>query len=289
MNTASPPTRTRQLIRTVLADRVGVAGLILVALTILLAAFAPYLAPYPDQGRGVADVAARSLAPSAQHWFGTDELGRDILSRVIFGAQPALLISLTVVLLAALIGVPLGALAGYRGGWIDEVTMRITEVFQSFPPLLLAMVAVAILGPGLLHAGLALALSWWPWYARLVRAEARALRERSFVEAANAMGVPTRTILIRHIIRNCLSPIMVQATVDIGSVILAAGSLAFVGLGAQPPTPDWGLMVAEGRASIFDSWWISTFPGLAIFLAVLGFNLLGDSLRDVLDPRTVRR
>lgn len=286
---AGSPTRARRLLHVVLLDRMGVAGLLLVALTAILAAFAPLLAPYPDQGRGVANVVARNLPPSSSHWFGTDELGRDVLSRVIFGARPALLVSLAVVFLAVVIGVPLGALAGYRGGWIDEVMMRVTEVFQSFPPLLLAMVAVAILGPGLLHAGLALALTWWPWYARLVRAEARALRGRPFVEAANAMGVPTRTILREHIVRNCVSPILVQVTVDIGSVILAAGSLAFVGLGAQPPAPDWGLMVAEGRASIFNAWWISTFPGLAIFLAVLGFNLLGDSLRDILDPRTVRR
>lgn len=186
------------------------------------------------------------------------------------------------------VGVPLGAVAGYRGGWPDTVISRVTELFQSFPPLLLAMVAVALLGPGRLNAGIALAVCWWPWYARLVRAEARSLRDRPFVEAARSMGVPLPVILCRHIVRNCVGPILVQATVDLGSVILAEGSLAFLGLGAQQPDPDWGLMVEEGRASLFDAWWISTFPGLAIFVTVLGFNLLGDALRDLLDPRKVR-
>jgi peptide/nickel transport system permease protein len=200
-----------------------------------------------------------------------------------------LTISLVVVAIAALIGIPLGAIAGYYGGWIDEVLMRITEIFQAFPPLLLAMVTVAILGPSLTNAGIALAICWWPWYARLVRAEARSLRERPFVESARAIGVPTWRIIGRHILRNCMTPILVQGTVDVGSVILAAGSLAFIGLGSQPPAPDWGLMVAEGRGVIFTSWWISTFPGLAIFLATLGFNLLGDAFRDLFDPRQVKR
>ena len=238
---------------------------------------------------GQPDVDAANLSPSGAHPFGTDDLGRDMLSRVIMGSRPALAISISVVLVAALIGVPLGAVAGYRGGWIDEVLSRVTEVFQSFPPLLLAMVVVALLGPDLKNAAIALIVSWWPWYARLVRAEARSLRERPFVAAAEAIGVPARTILHRHIIKNSMTPVLVQATVDIGTVVLAAGSLAFIGLGAQPPSPDWGLMVAEGRSQIFTSWWISTFAGLAIFVTVLAFNLLGDSLRDVFDPRKVKR
>lgn len=270
-------------------DVLAATGLGLIGLVGVLAVFGRWIAPYPEQGLGVANVAARTLPPSAVHWLGTDELGRDVLSRVIMGAQPALSIALFVVLIAAVIGVPLGAIAGYRGGWLDEIVSRITELFQAFPPLLLAMVTVAILGPGLLNAGIALALSWWPWYARLVRAEAQSLRERSFVEAARAIGVPTWRILTRHILRNCMTPVLVQATVDIGTVVLAAGSLAFIGLGAQPPSPDWGLMVAQGRGQILTAWWISTFPGLAIFLTVLGFNLLGDALRDILDPRQVKR
>lgn len=286
---ASPPVGYRRIVKVMLRDPFGVLGTLLVLLLVFLAAVGPWIAPYPDQGRGEADISSRGLPPSLEHWFGTDDLGRDVLSRVIFGARPALLVSLGVVVVAVLIGVTLGAVAGYRSGWADESLMRVTEVFQSFPPLLLAMVAVTLLGPGLVNAGIALALSWWTWYARLARAEARSLRNRSFVEAARSMGVPTRTILGRHVVRNSISPILVQSTVDIGTVILAAGALAFVGLGAQPPSPDWGLMVAEGRASIFSAWWISTFPGLAIFLAVLGFNLMGDALRDVLDPRSVGR
>lgn len=275
--------------RVLRTDRLAALGLALILLTIFLAVFGPWVAPFPAQGFGETNVGDRNLAPSAAHLFGTDQLGRDILSRVIIGARPALTISLLVVAIAALVGIPLGAIAGYRGGWLDEVLMRITEVFQAFPPLLLAMVTVAILGPSLTNAALALAICWWPWYARLVRAEARTLRDRPFVEAARSIGVPMWRILPRHILRNCLTPVLVQATVDIGSVVLAAGSLAFIGLGAQPPAPDWGLMVAEGRGAIFTSWWISTFPGLAIFVTVLGFNLLGDALRDLFDPRQVKR
>jgi peptide/nickel transport system permease protein len=284
-----PPTRAAALLRSLLRDRLALAGIVLIGLLVAVAVLAPWLAPYPDQGRGVTDVGSANLAPSAAHWFGTDELGRDMLSRVIMGTRPALTISIAVVLVAAAIGVPLGAIAGYRGGWIDESLMRVTELFQSFPPLLLAMVVVALLGPGLANAGVALALSWWPWYARLVRAEARSLRERQFVTAAEAIGVPARTILRRHIIRNAMTPVLIQATVDVGTVVLAAGSLAFIGLGAQAPAPDWGLMVSQGRSLLFTSWWISTFAGLAIFVTVLAFNLLGDALRDLLDPRRAKR
>lgn len=279
-------TRLARVLRT---DWLAVVGLALVLLVVILAFFGPWIAPYPEQGLGQTSVDTRNIAPGLAHPFGTDQLGRDILSRVIMGANPALSIAVAVVGLAALIGVPLGAIAGYRGGLLDDVLMRITEIFQAFPPLLLAMVMVALLGPSLFNAGLALAICWWPWYARLVRAEARSLRDRPYVEAARAIGVPVWKILPRHILRNCLTPVIVQATVDVGAIVLAAGSLAFLGLGAQPPAPDWGLMVAEGRGQIFTAWWISTFPGLAIFLTVLGFNLIGDALRDLLDPRQVKR
>ncbi len=284
-----PPTPRQSLLRTLCSDRLALVGLLLVVALVVVAVLAPWLAPYPAEGRGTTNADAANLAPSRQHPFGTDQLGRDMLSRVLMGTRPALLISVSVVFAAALIGVPLGAIAGYRGGWIDEILMRVTEVFQSFPPLLLAMVVVALLGPDLKNAALALVVSWWPWYARLVRGEARSLRSRPFVTAAEAIGVPSRTILRRHIIKNSMTPVLVQATVDIGTVVLAAGALAFIGLGAQPPAPDWGLMVAEGRSQIFTSWWVSTFAGLAIFVTVLAFNLLGDSLRDVLDPRKVKR
>lgn len=281
--------RSGRIVRVLRTDLLAALGVALILLVVVLAVFGPLIAPYPAEGFGQTNVGNRNLAPSAAHLFGTDQLGRDVLSRVMIGTRPALSISLGVVALAALIGVPLGAIAGYFGGRLDDVLMRVTELFQAFPPLLLAMVTVALLGPSLTNAGLALAIAWWPWYARLVRAEARSLRDRSFVEAARAMGVPAWRIVPRHILRNSVTPVLVQATVDIGTVILAAGSLAFLGLGAQPPDPDWGLMVSEGRGVIFTEWWISTFPGIAIFVAVLGFNLLGDALRDLFDPRQVKR
>jgi len=192
------------------------------------------------------------------------------------------------VLLAVVVGAPLGALAGYTGGWVDNLIMRVTDLFLAFPSLLLAVAIVAALGPGLTNAMLAIVISWWPWYTRLVRGVTLSLREQYFVEAARSIGVPGGVIILRHILPNCITPILVQATVDFGTVILAEGSLAFIGLGTQPPAPDWGLMVSQGRSYILDQWWISTLPGLAIFISVLAFNLLGDTLRDILDPRQYR-
>jgi peptide/nickel transport system permease protein len=275
----------RRFRRALLADPLALAGVTVIGLLVVLALFGPWIAPYAGQGEGQSDVAARMLGPSLAHPFGTDGLGRDMLSRVIIGARPALVVSLLVVGLAMLIGVPLGALAGYRRGRIDALIMRVTDLFLAFPPLLLAMSIVAALGPGLDHAALALAISWWPWYARLARGTATSLRERPFIEAARSIGVSDVTILRRHIVPNSITPILVQATIDIGTVILAAGSLAFLGLGASPPTADWGLMVSDGRTYILDQWWLSAFPGLAIFVAVLAFNLVGDLLVDLLDPR----
>lgn len=266
-------------------NRITTLGLIIVGIFIVCAVAAPWVAPFPNEGRGAVNVGNVMIGPGFHHWLGTDELGRDLLSRVIFGARPALLTALTVVGIAAFLGTVLGLLAGFRGGLIDTLVMRISELFLSFPPLLLSLVAVSILGPGLLNALIALTISWWPWYARLIRGEAASLRRRPFVEIAAAMGISPWRIMTRHILRNVTSPLIVQVATDLGTVILAAGSLAFIGLGAQPPMADWGLMVAQGRSVIFSQWWIATFPGIAIFLAVLAFNLLGDALRDHLDPR----
>lgn len=271
--------------RILLADPLALASLAVIGVLFLLAIGGPLLAPYPDQGQGASHVATRMLPPGPANLFGTDEFGRDLLSRIIVGARSALIVALLVVGLAMAIGVPLGAIAGYRRGRIDGLIMRTTDLFLAFPPLLLAMAIVAALGPGLDHAALALAVSWWPWYARLARGTAASLRERPFVEAARAAGMTDAAILTRHIVPNALAPILVQATIDLGTVILAAGGLAFLGLGASPPAPDWGLMVAQGRAFILDQWWLSTFPGLAIFVSVLAFNLVGDTLLDLLDPR----
>ena len=285
-----PPTvgRLRGLWRIVRRDRLVVLCLIVLTVLVVAAVFAPWLAPFPDQGAGRSHPPTAGLAPSLAHPFGTDELGRDALSRVLMGARPTLLVPFLVVILAAAIGVPIGAYAGFKGGRIDGMLMRTTDLFLAFPSLLLAMVITALLGRGLANAAIALVVSWWPWYARLVRGIAASLRQRPFVEAARAMGVRDRVIVFRHIIPNATSPVLVQATIDLGIVILAMGGLAFLGLGTQPPHADWGLMIAEGRGHMLDLWWLATFPGLAIFIAVMCFNVIGDGLRDVLDPREHR-
>jgi peptide/nickel transport system permease protein len=285
-NPEAENTRTlRHVLTVILRDPLSLASTLVIILFILMAIFAMQVAPYPDEGAGKTHAANTLLAPSAEHWFGTDKLGRDILSRIIVGARPALIIPIGVVLFAVLLGAPLGALAGYKGGWLDEVIMRITDLFLAFPSLLLAMAIASALGRGLDKAAIALVVSWWPWYTRIARGVAISLKERYFVEAAQAIGVRDTVIILRHILPNTISPILVQATVDLGTVILAMGGLAFLGLGTQPPSPDWGLMVSDGRTYILNQWWIATFPGIAIFIVVLAFNLLGDTLRDIFDPR----
>ena len=278
----------RHVLNVIARDPLSLASTIVLVLFILMAVFATLVAPYPEEGAGRTNVDNTMLAPSADHLFGTDRLGRDMLSRVIVGARPALVVPIGVVAFAVLLGAPLGAIAGYKGGWVDEVIMRFTDLFLAFPSLLLAMAIASALGRGLQNAAIALVISWWPWYTRLVRGVTISLRQRYFVEAAQAIGVSDWVIILRHILPNTISPILVQATVDMGTVILAMGGLAFLGLGTQPPNPDWGLMVSEGRSFILDQWWISTFPGIAIFVVVLAFNLLGDTLRDIFDPRQYR-
>ena len=282
----SENTRTlRHVFSVILREPLSLLSTAVIVLFILLATFAYQIAPYPEEGAGKTHASNTLMPPSSEHWFGTDKLGRDVLSRIIVGARPALIIPIGVVLFSVLIGAPLGALAGYKGGWLDEVIMRITDLFLAFPSLLLAMAIASALGRGLDKAAIALIVSWWPWYTRIARGVAVGLRERYFVEAAQASGVSDTVIIFRHILPNTLSPILVQATVDMGTVILAMGGLAFLGLGTQPPSPDWGLMVSDGRGYILDQWWIATFPGIAIFIVVLAFNLVGDTLRDIFDPR----
>ena len=244
------PSRDRsRVLRALLGDPLSLVGLALITVLIVAAAFGPWLAPFPEQGAGQTNIGEALLPPGGDHLLGTDRLGRDMLSRIILGARPAVLVSLLVVGLAVLIGAPLGAIAGYRGGRLDEALMRFTDLFLAFPPLLLAMAIIAALGPGLERAALALAISWWPWYARITRGVAASLRERPFVDAARSIGVPERTIVRRHILPNALSPILVQATVDVGTVILAAGSLAFIGLGARPPPLTGASWSARGAPS----------------------------------------
>jgi peptide/nickel transport system permease protein len=289
LDTEPSSTRTlKHVLSVLLRDPLSLISTIMIIAFILMAIFAYQVAPYPEEGAGKPNVPNAMLPPSQEHWFGTDRLGRDVLSRVIVGSRSALVVPIIVVTLAVLIGAPLGAIAGYKGGRTDEVIMRITDLFLAFPSLLLAMAITSALGRGLGNAAIALIVSWWPWYTRLVRGVTVGLKERYFIEAAQAIGVRDSVIILRHILPNTISPILVQATVDMGTVILAMGGLAFLGLGTQPPAPDWGLMVSEGRSYILEQWWISTFPGLAIFVVVLAFNLLGDTLRDIFDPRQYR-
>jgi len=287
--TETQSTRTlRHILSVIVRDPLSLLSTIIILLFLVVAIAGPWLAPDPEEGAGVTNVSHKMLPPSADNLMGTDRLGRDMFSRVIMGTRMAAAVPLGVVFFAILIGAPLGAIAGYKGGWVDEAIMRITDLFLAFPSLLLAMAITASLGRGIQNAAIALVISWWPWYTRLVRGVTISLKERYFVEAARAVGVRDMVIILRHILPNTISPILVQATVDLGTVILAMGSLGFLGLGTQPPNPDWGLMVSEGRDFILNQWWISTFPGLAIFIVVLAFNLVGDTLRDIFDPRQYR-
>jgi peptide/nickel transport system permease protein len=229
--------------------------------------------------------AEKLQGPSSGHWFGTDDLGRDLLSRVLTGARISLAVAIVVLALAMVLGVGLGLIAGYWGGWVDEVLMRTTDVFLAFPRLVLAIAIAATLGAGLSNTVLAIALSWWPWYTRLVRGQLLSLREQEYVQAAVSLGAGPPRILLRHLLPNVGTTVVIQASIDIGFAILATASLSFIGLGAQPPTPEWGAIIAQARSYMVDAWWYPTFPGLAIFLAVLGFNLLGNAIRDAFDPR----
>jgi len=262
-------------------------GMSLVTLFLLIAILAPWIAPYPRDTLAVHPDEVFS-PPSMKNWFGTDELGRDIFSRVVFGTRISLRIGTIVVVLALAIGIPLGLIAGTFGGLLDEILMRVTDMFLSFPPLLLAMAISATLGASLENAMIAIAIAWWPWYARLIRSEALSIRERDYVEAARAAGATWGRLLFRHVLPNSLGPVIVQASMDFGSVILTSASLSFLGLGAQPPTPEWGLMINIGRHYFLTHWWIITFPGLAILITVLSFNITGDGLQEILDPKAKR-
>ncbi|MGQ0570242.1 MAG: ABC transporter permease [Armatimonadota bacterium] len=222
--------------------------------------------------------------PSASHWFGTDELGRDVYSRVIYGIRLSLTAGFVVVAGSLVLGTLVGIYAGYRGGFVDDVLMRMADVFLAFPGLVMAMAFVAALGPSLRNAMLALLIIWWPQYSRLARGQVLALRHSPFVEAALAIGIPDRRILFRHILPNIFGPIFVKGTLDLGHAVLVTAGLSFLGLGARPPEPELGALVTVGRSYLLTSWWYSTFPGFAIFLAVLAVNLVGDGLRDLLDP-----
>jgi peptide/nickel transport system permease protein len=261
-------------------------GLGIVIVFLITAAIGPWVVPYPEDAQGTIHLEIKLLPPSAAHWFGTDEVGDDVLTRVIIGARVSLKIGLIVTGIAILIGVPLGLIAGFVGGWAGEAIMRFTDVFLAVPGLILAIAIVGALGPGIENAMLALSLVWWPGYVRLVQAKTLSLKNSIYVDAARSMGASNMRIVFIHILPNCSSPIVVKASMDMGLAILGAASLGFLGLGAQPPFPEWGAMISVGRNYLPDWWWYSFFPGLSIFLTVLGFNLMGDGLRDILDPRS---
>ena len=257
------------------------------ALIVIVAVFAPLIAPDPGDAGSATHPFAVLKAPSAQHWFGTDQVGRDILSRVIYGARISPLVALFVLLIACAIGIPLGIAAGYFGGWLDDVIMRLTDIVLAFPALLLALALAALLPPSMTSLTIAISATWWPWYVRLIRGQAASVAGRPYIESCRALGISRRRIIFRHILPNAITPLIVQVSLDVGGVILTASALSFLGLGAQDPTPDWGLMVSEGQTYFTTDWWVVTFPGLAILITAFAFNLLGDGLRDLLDPRRV--
>jgi peptide/nickel transport system permease protein len=262
-----------------------IAGLTIVLLLLLMALAAPLLAPYDPINM---DLNNRLQAPSGEHFLGTDELGRDILSRIIHGTRTALKIMFIVLIIDLPLGVLLGIVAGYFGGWIDDVIMRIADVFMAFPRLVLALAIGAALGPNLVNTMVAIAITLWPTYARLARSETLSIKERTFIEAERSIGTSKIKILFSHILPLCMSTTIIRATLDMGNVIRIAAGMSFLGLGAQAPTPEWGLMVSTGRNFMVTHWWVPTFPGLAILVAVFAFNLLGDGIRDIADPHLRR-
>lgn len=269
-------------------DPLAVVSLLILLIFILGAIFAPFLTPYPQQGLGDPNILEKFNPPGVDHPLGTDYLGRDVLARILYGGRSSLTIGFLVVIVAVLIGVPLGAVSGFYGGWLDNLLMRVTDVFLAFPPLLLAIALAAALGPSFINTMIAISFTWWPWYARLVRAQTLSLRERNFIEAARSIGVPNWKIITSHVLPNVMTPVMVQATMDLGSAILVGAAISFIGLGVQPPTADWGTMISVGRIYFLERPWYAGSAGLAIFLVVLAFNLLGDAVRDAADPHTRR-
>jgi len=260
----------------------AIFGLGLVGLMIFLALFGHYIVPYPQDAGKVVRMDEVFLPPNLNHIFGTDYVGRDVFSRVIIGTQLSLTVAFSTLTLILVIGVPLGLIAGYMGGWVNTVIMRITDVFQALPPLVLAVVVASALSPSMENLILALAFTWWPVYARLVNGEVLSVKEEIYIEASRSLGAGSLYIIFKEILPNVMSPLIVRATLDMGYLILSAAGLGFLGLGSRPPAPEWGAMISSGRTYLPVTWWLCVFPGIFIFLAVFGFNLLGDGLRDAL-------
>lgn len=261
----------------------NVAALAIIGVFFFICLFGTTIAPHDPLQPEIQD---KLVGPSSTYLLGTDELGRDVLSRVMAGARISLGIATLILVIAIPAGTLVGVLAGYFGGLLDEILMRVTDIFLAFPAIILAMAIAAALGPSLPNTVIALTLVYWPWYARLIRGQVLQIKERDYVEAGRAVGVGTPRLIMRHILPNAVAPIIIQATIDIGFAVLATASLSFIGLGAQPPSPEWGAMISNSRTYFRDAWWYFTFPGIALTLTVIGFNLLGDGLRDYFDPRT---
>lgn len=289
---ASPITRPTLMADTLEATRARgrrntalVVGALLVGIWVVVAALAPWLAPHSPTDL---DVMNRLEPPGATHFFGTDEAGRDIFSRVLYGARITIPLAVAVILLAGLFGVAVGAVAGYVGGRIDEILMRVVDIVLAFPPIVLAMAITAVLGAGLRNAMLAILLVSWPEFSRLMRGQVLAVKENDYVISARALGAPASRVMLQHILPNAFPPVVVKGTLDIGNAIILTAALSFIGLGAVPPAPEWGAMIAAGQNK-FEYWWAASFPGLAILSVVLGFNFLGDGLQDALNPRLRER
>lgn len=265
----------------------AMAGLVIVAALLCMAAFAPLIATHDPIAQ---DLSRRLLPPGTPgNWLGTDEFGRDIWSRIVYGSRITFYIVVLVVLTAPVFGLIVGTVAGYFGGWTDRILMRITDIFLAFPKLILALALVAVLGPGMVNAVLAIAVTSWPPYARVARAETLTVRNSDYIAAVRLQGASAARIIWGHVVPMCLPSVIIRVTLDMAGVILIAAGLGFLGLGVQPPLPEWGMMISAGRKYLFEQWWVATMPGLAIFIVSLGFNLLGDGLRDVLDPRSSGR
>lgn len=265
-----------------LGNPLAITGLVIVVALVLVSAFAPWIAPYSPIGQ---DLENRLLPPSWAHWMGTDELGRDIFSRVVYGSRLTLMIVLLVAAISAPVGLILGAISGYFGGWVDKLIMGVTDIFLSMPKLIMALAFVAALGPGIENAIIAIAITAWPAYARIARAETLTFRKAEFIDAIKLQGASPWRIIFNHVLPLCTSSMIVRVTLDMAGIILTAAGLGFLGLGAQPPLPEWGAMISRGRNFILDQWWVATMPGFAIIVVSLGFCFLGDGLRDILDPK----
>jgi peptide/nickel transport system permease protein len=260
----------------------AVIGIAIVLVTIYFALTSQWITPYDPIG---VELKSKLLSPSSEHWFGTDDMGRDVLSRVISGTKVSLISALIIISISMVFGTIVGVIAGYAGGWVDDILMRLTDIFLAFPAFILAMAISATLGASLQNALIAIASVWWPWYARLVRGQVLSIRKLEYVQAAYAIGAKPWRIILKHILPNAFGPVIVQGTLDVGNAILLTASLSFIGLGAQPPTPEWGAMVSVGRLYFLSYWWVPTMPGLAILICVVGFNLMGDAIRDFFDVR----